>query len=131
MGYGGTRTDAGKHLGRSGDGGVDGLINQDVLGLDGVYIQAKRYGPNSNAVGEPEIRNFVGSLVGRSAHKGVFVTTGSFSPPARAYTKTIPHRIVLIDGQELARLMVRHNVGVRIDRKVDLKSVDSEFFDEA
>lgn len=130
MGYGGTRADAGKHLGRSGDGGVDGVINQDPLGLDGVYIQAKRYGPNTSAVGEPELRNFIGSLVGRSAHKGVFVTTGTFSSSARAYIKTVPHRIVLIDGTALARLMVLHNVGVRVERTLAIKTIDAEFFEE-
>jgi restriction system protein len=129
MGYGGNRRDAGRHLGGSGDGGIDGVIDQDPLGLDGVYIQAKRYGPNTSPVGEPDLRNFVGSLVGRSAQRGVFVTTGTFSSSARAYIKTIPHRIVLLDGPDLARLMVRHNVGVRAER-VELKTIDTEFFDE-
>jgi restriction system protein len=130
MGYGGARLDAGMHLGRSGDGGIDGVINQDPLGLDGVYIQAKRYGPTTASVGEPDLRNFVGSLVGRAAHKGVFVTTGSFSSSARTYIRSVPHRIVLIDGGELARLMVLHNVGVRAERTIPLKTIDAEFFDE-
>jgi len=131
MGYGGARLDAGKHLGGSGDGGVDGVINQDLLGLEAVYIQAKRYGPTTASVGEPDIRNFVGSLVGRSAHKGVFVTTGSFSSSARAYARAVPHRIVLIDGAELAHLMVVHNVGVRAERSIPLKTIDTDFFDDA
>ena len=129
MGYGGSRQDAGKHLGRSGDGGIDGLINQDPLGLDGVYIQAKRYAAQAT-VGEPELRNFVGSLVGRAANKGVFVTTGLFSSSAKAYLRTVPHRIVLIDGQELSRLMVLHDVGVRTERSVHIKNIDAEFFDD-
>src|SRR5262249_36249483 len=90
MGYGKGRLDAGVHLGQSGDGGVDGVINQDPLGLDGVYIQAKRYALDSS-IGEPDIRNFVGSLVGKAAHKGVFVTTCSFSSAARTYAKNVPH----------------------------------------
>lgn len=107
------------------------MINQDLLGLDAVYIQAKRYGPTTSSVGEPDIRNFVGSLVGRSAHKGVFVTTGSFSSAARVYARAVPHRIVLIDGTELARLMVVHSVGVRAERTIPLKTIDTEFFDDA
>lgn len=126
MGYGVSR-DAGQHLGRSGDGGVDGLIDQDPLGLDRVYIQAKRYQTNSS-VGEPEIRGFAGSLQGVKANKGVFVTTAHFTPQARAFAEKIDRRIVLIDGELLAQLMVKHGVGVRIQETLHIKKIDEDFF---
>nr|WP_305123552.1 restriction endonuclease [Roseomonas sp. GC11] len=101
MGYGGSRRNAAERLGRSGDGGVDGVINEDVLGLDRVYIQAKRYAPG-NTGGRPEVQAFTGSLVGLGASKGVFVTTSGFSAQAAEYASRIPQRVVLIDGQQLA-----------------------------
>jgi restriction system protein len=110
MGYGGGMEDAGRAIGRSGDGGIDGIINEDPLGLDRVYIQAKRYGLDIK-VGRPAIQQFVGSLTGESATKGVFVTTSEFSADARAYAERVQQRIILINGQHLARLMIAHEVG--------------------
>jgi restriction system protein len=127
MGYGGSHKDAASQLGRSGDGGVDGVINEDRLGLDRIYVQAKRYAAGSS-VGRPEIQAFVGSLVGLGATKGVFVTTASFSPQAREFVKHLTQRIVLLDGNALAELMIEHRVGVRTSRLVDLKRVDEDFF---
>jgi restriction system protein len=129
MGYGGSRPDAAAQLGRSGDGGVDGVINEDRLGLDRVYLQAKRYA-EGNVVGRPEVQKFVGSLVGMGATKGVFVTTSKFSGEAIEYAKHLPQRVILIDGQRLAELMIEHNVGVRLDRAVEFKLLDENFFDE-
>jgi restriction system protein len=129
MKYGGGRAEMGHALGRSGDGGVDGLINEDELGLDAVYVQAKRYA-SSNSVGEPEIRDFVGALIGRRAAKGVFVTTSSFTKSARDYAERVPNRIILIDGSRLASLMVQHGVGVRVRSLYEVKAIDEEFFDE-
>lgn len=126
MGYGGSHRDAAKQLGRAGDGGVDGVVNEDRLGLDRVYIQAKRY--NGGTVGRPEVQAFVGSLVGLGASKGVFVTTSSFSPHAKDYAKSLSQRVVLIDGKQLADLMVEHDVGVRIERRLDIKRIDEDFF---
>jgi restriction system protein len=122
MGYGGSRADAGRAIGRSGDNGLDGVIDQDALGLDRVYIQAKRYGLE-NAVSEPDIRGFAGSLEGAKATKGVFVTTSYFTPQARAFAEKITRRIVLIDGQQLAQLMINHDVGVRIEETLHLKKM--------
>lgn len=129
MGYGGSRLNAAKQLGQSGDGGVDGVINEDVLGLDRVYVQAKRYAPSST-IGRPDIQAFTGSLVGFGASKGVFVTTSAFSAQAIEFAKRIPQRVVLINGKELTELMVEHGVGVRIDRTVEFKSLDQNFFSE-
>lgn len=127
MGYGGSREEAGRIVGRSGDGGIDGVIDQDALGLDRVYVQAKRY-VVENAVSEPEIRAFSGSLGAAKANKGVFVTTSHFTQPAHAFAERHPFKIVLIDGERLAALMIRHNVGVRIDETLYLKKVDEDFF---
>jgi restriction system protein len=127
MGYGGSREEAGKIVGRSGDGGIDGVIDQDALGLDRVYVQAKRY-VTENAVSEPEIRAFSGSLGAAKANKGVFVTTSYFTQPAQNFAERHPFKIVLIDGERLAALMIRHNVGVRIDDTLYLKKVDEDFF---
>jgi restriction system protein len=129
MGYGGSRRNAATQLGQSGDGGVDGVINEDLLGLDRVYIQAKLFGIG-NTVGRPEVQSFVGSLVGRSATKGVFVTTSSFSAQAKDYVAHLQQRVILIDGQRLAELMMEHNVGVRLSRAIEFKRVDEEFFSE-
>ena len=127
MGYGGSREEAGRIVGRSGDGGIDGVIDQDALGLDRVYVQAKRY-VAENAVSEPEIRAFSGSLGAAKANKGVFVTTSYFTQPAQTFAERHPFKIVLIDGERLAGLMIRHNVGVRIDETLYLKKIDEDFF---
>ncbi|MEP9350007.1 restriction endonuclease [Xanthobacter sp. KR7-225] len=129
MGYGGSHKDAAAQLGRSGDGGVDGIVNEDRLGLDRIYVQAKRYAPGSS-VSRPDVNGFVGSLVGLGATKGVFVTTSTFSQPARDYVKHLAQRVILIDGQELADLMIEHGVGVRNYRTVDFKRLDEDFFGE-
>lgn len=129
MGYGGSHKDAAAQLGRSGDGGVDGIVNEDRLGLDRIYVQAKRYAPG-NPVSRPDVNGFVGSLVGLGATKGVFVTTSTFSQPARDYVRHLTQRVILIDGQELADLMIEHGVGVRGYRAVEFKRLDEDFFGE-
>ncbi len=129
MGYGGSHKDAAAQLGRSGDGGVDGIVNEDRLGLDRIYIQAKRYAPG-NPVGRPDVNGFVGSLVGLGATKGVFVSTSTFSQPACDYVKHLAQRVILIDGQELADLMIEHGVGVRGYRTVEFKRLDEDFFED-
>ena len=129
MGYGGSRLNASEQLGKSGDGGVDGVINEDALGLDRVYVQAKRYAPGSS-VGRPEVQAFTGSLVGLGATKGVFVTTSSFSAQASEFASRVPQRIILIDGRRLTELMVTYNVGVRSNRVVEFKRLDEDFFTE-
>ena len=131
MGYGGSRADAGERLGGTGDGGVDGLIREDHLGLDRVYLQAKRYQPG-NVVGPEPVRAFVGALVGRGAQKGVFITTSTFSKAARDVANLSGQlRVVLIDGDELTRLMVRFGVGVRVARTIEIKRVDIAYFEDA
>lgn len=129
MGYGGSHRNAAEQLGRSGDGGVDGVINEDVLGLDRVYVQAKRYGPGSS-VGRPDVQAFTGSLVGLGATKGVFVTTSTFSQQAIEFASRIPQRVILIDGKRLAELMIEHGVGVRSSRILEFKRIDEDFFVE-
>lgn len=129
MGYGGSRRDAAERLGKSGDGGIDGVVNEDALGLDRIYIQAKRYAPSST-IGRPEIQAFTGSLVGVSASKGVFVTTSSFSSQAVDFVKRIPQRVVLIDGARLTELMIEHDVGVRVSRIIEFKRLDEDFFSD-
>src|SRR3954447_11063598 len=121
MGYGGSHNEAARHLGAVGDGGIDGVIDGDPLGLDAVYLQAKKYAPGNSAVGRPELQAFVGSLVGRADHKGVFITTSAFAQTARQYIASVPHKIVLIDGDQLTTFMIRYGVGVRTSRTVDLK----------
>ena len=128
MGYGG-RAGAAEHIGRSGDGGVDGVVRQDVLGLDRVYVQAKRYARDST-VGRPDIQAFVGALHGMQADRGVFITTSRFSTGAQEFVDRIPSRIVLIDGKRLAELMILHNVGVQDERTFILKRIDEDFFPE-
>jgi restriction system protein len=128
MGYGGSRQDAGRAIGRSGDEGIDGIIKEDKLGLDVVYIQAKRW--NSAVVGRPEIHRFVGALVGQRARKGVFITTSTFSNDARTYAQGIENKVVLIDGQELASLMIEHGVGVTTLNVYEVKRIDSDYFAE-
>lgn len=129
MGYGGSRKNAATQLGRSGDGGVDGVINEDRLGLERVYVQAKRFA-RSNTVGRPEVQAFVGSLVGLGATKGVFVTTTMFSPQARDFVQHLSQRVILIDGHSLADLMIEHGVGVRTSRAIEFKRLDEDFFSE-
>lgn len=128
MGYGGSVPEAGRVLGKSGDNGVDGVIDQDALGLDRVYIQAKRYAVGNN-VGSADIRDFFGSLDRHKAAKGLFVTTSGFSASAKETAEYLSKRIVLIDGQQLARLMIRHNVGCRIEETLYLKRIDEDFFE--
>jgi restriction system protein len=125
MGYGGSIQDAGQAIGRSGDEGIDGIIKEDKLGLDTIYIQAKRW---DRSVGRPEVQQFAGALAGQRARKGVFITTASFTPDARNYVAGIDSKIVLIDGEQLAQLMIDHNVGVTIDTVYELKRVDSDYF---
>ena len=127
MGYGGTRQDAGKAVGKSGDGGIDGIIKEDKLGLDAIYIQAKRW---DNTVGRPEIQKFVGALTGQRAKKGLFITTSEFSADAEDYVSRIDAKVVLIDGETLAQLMIDHNVGVSTVNTYELKKVDSDYFAE-
>ena len=127
MGYGG-RAGVKEHWGRSGDGGIDGVVQQDVLGLDRVYVQAKRFALD-RAVGRPDIQSFVGALHGVQADRGVFITTSRFSNDAESYVERIPNRIVMIDGQRLARLMVLHDVGVQEERTFTLKKIDEDFFE--
>lgn len=133
MGYGGGDTSMGYVTGRTGDGGIDGTIKEDKLGLDEVYVQAKKYAGGST-VGVSEIRNFVGALVGAHAQKGVFVTTADFTGKAKDFAAQNPKRVVLINGRRLARLMVRHDVGVRVRDPhrppILIKTIDEDFFDE-
>jgi restriction system protein len=126
MGYGGSRQDAGEVLGKSGDGGLDGVIKEDRLGLDAIYIQAKRW---DNVVGRPVVQAFAGSLEGVRARKGVLITTSSFSGEARSYVKQIEKRIVLIDGNELAELMIEHNLAVSTDVVYEVKKLDNDYFE--
>jgi restriction system protein len=125
MGYGGTRADAGRAIGQSGDGGIDGIIDEDKLGLDSIYIQAKRW---EGTVGSPEIQKFVGALQGNRAHKGVFITTSDFSKQAQEYVKNINNKVVLINGFTLARLMIENDVGVSTGTTYKVKKIDSDYF---
>lgn len=127
MGYGGSYAEAAKVTRATGDGGIDGIINEDRLGLDVIYLQAKRWEAN---VGRPEIQKFAGSLEGERARKGVFITTSSFSADARDYVNRIDKRIVLIDGARLADLMIEHGVGVTLDRQPAIPKLDLDFFEE-
>ncbi len=129
MGYGGGRSETGRALGRVGDGGVDGVINQDALGLDVVYVQAKRLDPEKG-VPLREVRDFVGGLEGHRATKGVFVTTSYFPSTAYDFIARLSKRVVLIDGAELAARMIRHEVGVRVKETYELKKIDEEYFVE-
>ena len=129
MGYGGGRQEMGRSLGRAGDGGVDGVIKEDELGLDVVYVQAKRLDPDTG-VPLREVRDFVGGLEAYRATKGVFVTTSYFPSTAYDFITRVSKRVVLIDGQELANLMIRHRVGVRIKDTYELKRIDEAYFVE-
>lgn len=127
MGYGGSLKDAGRAIGKSGDGGIDGIIKEDKLGLDTIYIQAKRW---DGTVGRPEIQKFMGALAGNRAKKGVFITTSSFSADAVAYAASIDTKIVLIDGRQLANLMIEHDVGVSLQAAYTVKRLDADYFSE-
>jgi len=128
MGYGGSRVDAGKAIGKSGDGGIDGIIKEDKLGLDVVYIQAKRW--ESNPVGRPDVMQFAGALQGQRANKGIFITTSRFTDDARGYVSQIGSKIVLVDGPHLSRLMIDHDVGVSTVSLYPVKRIDTDYFDE-
>ncbi len=130
MGYGGSRADAGEKLGGTGDGGVDGVIREDQLGLDRVYLQAKRYQPG-NSVGSEAVQAFIGALYGKGSQKGVLITTSTFTRAALNVASTAGAlRVVLIDGEELTRLMVRFNVGLRVARTVEIKRIDLDYFED-
>jgi restriction system protein len=128
MGYGGSRRDVGEVIGKSGDGGVDVVIKEDKLGLDAVYIQAKRW--DTGSVGSKEIQAFVGALHGRKARKGVFITTSGFSKPAHDYARDIQDKVILIDGPKLADLMIEHGVGVSTVASYEIRKIDSDYFNE-
>ena len=127
MGYGGSRKDAGEAIGKSGDEGIDGIIKEDRLGLDIIYIQAKKW---ENTVTRPEIQKFAGALQGKRAKKGIFITTSEFSQGCEEYVAAIDSKIILIDGQRLAHLMIDFNVGVSTEAIYELKRVDSDYFTE-
>jgi len=127
MGYGGSRLDAGESLGRSGDEGIDGIIKEDRLGLDVIYLQAKRWDGN---VGRPELQKFVGALHGKRAKKGVFITTGHFSKEAIYYVKTIDPRVILIDGKRLTQSMIDFNLGTTTSTTYEIKKIDTDYFHE-
>jgi restriction system protein len=127
MGYGGSRAEAAEHLGRSGDEGVDGVIHEDRLGLDVIYVQAKRWG-RERTVGRPEVQAFVGALQGQRATKGVLITTAQFSAEALRYAQSISPRVVLVDGGELADLMIDYGVGVTVRDTFAVYRLDADYF---
>jgi restriction system protein len=129
MGYGGSMKDAGRAIGKSGDEGIDGTIKEDKLGLDIIYIQAKRWQPG-NGVGRPELQKFVGALAGQGAKKGIFITTSSFTKDALEYVPRNETKIVLIDGQQLAQFMIDYNLGVNSVNSYEVKRMDSDYFGE-
>jgi restriction system protein len=126
MGYGGSRKDAGQAIGQTGDGGIDGIIKEDKLGLDAIYLQAKRW---EEVVGRPFVQGFAGALMGRKARKGILLTTSKFSPQAREYAASIDNlKIILIDGEQLAQLMIDHDVGVTEESRYIVKKTDLDYF---
>jgi restriction system protein len=125
MGYGGSIKDAGRSIGRSGDEGIDGIIKEDKLGLDVIYVQAKRW---ENVVGRPEIQKFVGALAGQGAKKGVFITTSRFTNEAKEYQPRNETKIVLIDGESLAELMIDYNLAVATVNVFEIKRIDNDYF---
>ena len=127
MGYGGSRRDAGERIGQTGDGGIDGIIKEDRLGLDAIFIQAKRW---QGSVGRPEIQKFVGALQGQRARKGVFITTSTYTAEAVDYASRIDTKVVLIDGKTLSGLMIDFDVGVSVSASYVVKRVDSDYFEE-
>lgn len=128
MGYGGSREEAAKVTKKSGDEGIDGIINEDRLGLDVIYVQAKRW---KSTVGRPDVQGFVGALAGKQAQKGVFITTSSFTADAIQFARGLSQKVILIDGIRLADLMIEHNVGVSTTRTIAIKRIDSDYFEEA
>jgi restriction system protein len=128
MGYGGSRPEAARAVGRSGDGGIDGVIDEDRLGLDVIYVQAKRW---DSVVGRPEIQKFAGALQGQRTKKGIFITTSGFSRDAEEYVQRIENRIILIDGHRLARLMFDFDIGVNARSNYMVKQIDSDYFEDA
>ena len=129
MGYGGSIQDAGKVIGKSGDEGIDGTIKEDKLGLDVIYIQAKRWQPG-NVIGRPEIHRFLGALVGQGAKKGIFITTSTFTKDAISFIPRTETKIVLIDGMQLAQYMIDYNVGVTVQHIYEIKRMDNDYFEE-
>lgn len=127
MGYGGNLKDAGEAIGRSGDEGIDGIIKEDPLGLDTIYLQAKRY---EGTIGRPDIQKFAGALQGQRAKKGIFITTSSYTKEAKDFVSKIDTKIILIDGPMLAQLMYEHGVGVATHTVYEIKRVDTDYFDE-
>jgi restriction system protein len=127
MGYGGSREEAATVTQKSNDEGIDGLINEDRLGLDRIYVQAKRW---QNTVGRPHIQSFVGALAGKHATKGIFITTSDFADTANEFVRNIRERVILIDGQRLAELMIQHNIGVSLAYAHEIKRIDSDYFEE-
>jgi restriction system protein len=128
MGYGGSFADAAQVVGKSGDGGIDGIIKEDKLGLDAIYVQAKKW-DSSSSMSRPDIQSFVGALEGHHASKGVFITTARFSEQARDYARGVRSKVVLIDGEQLARFMIEHNVGVSTRTTYEIKKLDSDYFE--
>jgi restriction system protein len=128
MGYGGSKKEAAQVTQRTADEGIDGLINEDRLGLEVIYIQAKRW---KHKVGRPEIQNFVGAIAGKKAGKGIFITTSDFHDNAREYAASLHQKLVLIDGRRLAELMIEHNIGVAPEQPYIIKKIDSDYFEEA
>ena len=126
MGYGGSFSEAAQVVGKSGDEGIDGIIKEDKLGLDTIYIQAKRW---KGVVGRPEIQKFAGALLGQKASKGVFITTSSFTKEAEEYVSSVDRKVVLIDGTKLATLMIEHNVGISTVHTFEIKRIDSDYFE--
>ncbi|MDR2057467.1 MAG: restriction endonuclease [Dysgonamonadaceae bacterium] len=129
MGYGGSMQDAGRAIGKSGDEGIDGVIKEDKLGLDIIYIQAKRWQPG-NIVGRPEIHKFIGALVGQGAKKGIFITTSSFTKDAVNFIPRNETKVVLIDGIRLSQLMIDYSLGVTLQHSYEIKKIDSDYFEE-
>lgn len=128
MGYGGSREEAAQVTKKSGDEGIDGIINEDRLGLDVIYVQAKRW---KSTVGRPEVQGFVGALAGKQAQKGVFITTSNFTADAIQFARGLSQKVILIDGIRLADLMIEHNVGVSTTRTIAIKRIDSDYFEES
>jgi restriction system protein len=127
MGYGGSRKEAGEVLGKSGDGGIDGIIKEDKLGLDIIYVQAKRW---ENVVGRPEIQKFAGALLGQKARKGIFITTSGFTGEAVDYAKNLETKVILMDGCSLADLMIEYGLGVSVLANYEIKEIDTDYFME-
>ena len=127
MGYGGSRQDAGKAIGRSGDGGIDGIIKEDRLGLDAIYLQAKRW---EAPIPIKEVRDFAGALLSKKARKGIFITTSQFPASAHEYVQQIEPRIILIDGRALAFLMIELGVGTETQKNYKISKIDNDYFEE-